>query len=1039
MSESPSKLSMPNQFTVIILMVCPTSAPISLALRTPKMQLSLKVRFQHWVMASAILLVVTLALAFLVTVFRTFAEIADEHASSNFSLIAKQASGELQTLLRENAKFITAQAASDRNQFVLETKDKPPSLNGSAKVGTFLASLKSDANAYSHFVALSNDEFLQVIGVWGDELVTKALKAPANTSYAVRRITLAGDGKRMDRYQFLNKMHEPIGEREQEATFVPSARPWYKLALESTSAEVTAPYLFSSTGELGITVALALPDGIGVLATDISLSSLNTFLAGLQLPANGAIAIQDATGNVLAFHGKGQRLAGVKLAPMTAAEKIDHPLLAPLREKSAETGSSIGVLGDHAEKYVITTERSSVSRGADFVITVWSPLADFTGAFDKAKKDVMLLAGVVLLILLPLAFLGSRQVALSLARMAGDSERMKDLDFSVAPQKQETFLYEINALGDAQVVMHSAIQQRTRDLVAAQGKLENLIKTGLELGREKDRNALLRKILFAGKELLNADAGTLYIVTENKSLRFALRTKLDELPSFEIPLMDADGKPVDRFMATWCANHNQPVIVDDVYSEARFDVSGAKKMDAETGYRSVSMLTVPLSPREGEVIGVLQFLNALDPETGKVIPFAPELLRFVTAMAAQAAVALDNFQLLEAQKALLDGMIKLIAGAIDAKSPYTGGHCERVPELGIMLAEAACEVTEGSLAEFRFTTPEEWQEFRIGAWLHDCGKVTTPEYVVDKACKLETIYNRIHEVRMRFEVLLRDARITEMEDVAGGADPAAAAAAFEARRATLQDDFNFIAECNQGGEFMAPEKIERLKRIAAETWQRHFNDRAGLAHEELNRYTAAPESLPVTENLLSDKPHHIIPRTRQDVTDPKWGFKVKVPEHQYNYGEVYNLSVGRGTLTEEERFKINEHVMHSIMMLEQLPLPKSMGRIPEYAGTHHETLIGTGYPRQLGGKEMTVPMRIMAIADIFEALTASDRPYKKAKTVSESIKILSFFKKDRHIDADLFDLFLTSGVYRRYAEKYLKPEQIDEVDISRFVTPPVTT
>lgn len=584
-------------------------------------------------------------------------------------------------------------------------------------------------------------------------------------------------------------------------------------------------------------------------------------------------------------------------------------------------------------------------------------------------------------------------------------------------------------------LLDEQVRERTRNLVAAQDRLESLIQTGLDLGRERDRMALLRKILFGGKTLLNCDAGTLYMVTERKTLRFALRTRSDALPSLEIPLYDANGAPVERYMATWCALHNEAVSVDDVYAETRFDVSGARQMDADTGYRTVSMLSVPLALNDGEVIGVLQFLNALDPATGQAIPFAPDLLRFVTAMAAQAAVALDNHQLIEAQKALLDAIAMLIAGAIDAKSAYTGGHCERVPELGIMLAEAACAVTEGPLADFSFKSEDEWREFRIGAWLHDCGKVTTPEYVVDKACKLETIYNRIHEVRMRFEVLLRDARITQLEAVAAGAAPAAAQARYEERRAQLAADFAFIAECNQGGEFMAPDRIGRLGRIAAETWQRHFDDRLGLSFEEQKRHPDEPATLPVTERLLADKPQHIIPRTSTRSIDPKWGFKVKVPEHLYNHGEIYNLSIGRGTLTEEERFKINEHVMQSLMMLEQLPLPKSMKRIPEYAGTHHETLTGSGYPRRLGAAELSVPMRIMAIADVFEALTASDRPYKKAKTLSESVDILASFKKQQHIDPDLFDLLLTSGVYQRYAEKYLLPEQIDAVDVAKYVGP----
>jgi HD-GYP domain-containing protein (c-di-GMP phosphodiesterase class II) len=412
------------------------------------------------------------------------------------------------------------------------------------------------------------------------------------------------------------------------------------------------------------------------------------------------------------------------------------------------------------------------------------------------------------------------------------------------------------------------------------------------------------------------------------------------------------------------------------------------------------------------------------------------MVGFVEALAAQSAVALENQNLLEAQKALMESLIQLIATAIDAKSPYTGGHCERVPELALMLAEEACAVAEGPLADFRFNSEDEWREFRIGAWLHDCGKVTTPEYVVDKATKLETIYNRIHEVRMRFEVLLRDAQIERLLAIhERGEDIAVADARFAERQAQLQDDFNFLADCNLGGEFMAPELIERVRRLAGETWLRHFDDRRGLSHGELRRYPPATDgALPAVERLLADKPEHVVPRSgEQAVLDEAYGWKLKVPEHLYNFGEVYNLCVSRGTLSEEERFKINEHIMQTIVMLEQLPLPKHLQRVPEYAGTHHETMIGTGYPRRLGADELSVPSRIMAIADIFEALTASDRPYKPMKTLSESIKILSFFKKDQHIDPLLFDLFLSSGVYRRYAERFLKPEQIDEVDVAKYL------
>lgn len=380
------------------------------------------------------------------------------------------------------------------------------------------------------------------------------------------------------------------------------------------------------------------------------------------------------------------------------------------------------------------------------------------------------------------------------------------------------------------------------------------------------------------------------------------------------------------------------------------------------------------------------------------------------------------------QEELLDSMIKLIAEAIDEKSPYTGGHCERVPEIALLLLDAATKSKEGVFNDFSFTGKDELREFEIGAWLHDCGKVTTPEFVVDKATKLETIYNRINEVRMRFEVLWRDAEIEYLNNRITQED-------MEIKQASLIKDFEFIAEVNMGGEFMDEEKQERVKAIGQQEWQRNFDDKLGLSDVEKERYgDSDDESLPVQEKLLSDKASHIVKRKNfnHDAYQSQ-GFKIPVPEYLYNYGEIYNLCIARGTLSEEERFKINEHVIMSIKMLEKIPFPENMKNIPEYAGTHHETLIGTGYPRQLSKDDLSVPARIMVLSDIFEALTASDRPYKKAKTLSDSIKIMSFMVKDQHIDADLFSLFLSSGVYKKYADKYLKSEQIDEVDIAPYL------
>ena len=388
------------------------------------------------------------------------------------------------------------------------------------------------------------------------------------------------------------------------------------------------------------------------------------------------------------------------------------------------------------------------------------------------------------------------------------------------------------------------------------------------------------------------------------------------------------------------------------------------------------------------------------------------------------------------QANLIDSFIKILAEAIDSKSPYTGGHCERVPHLAILLAEAANDSKQGEVANFNFSTQEEWREFKTAAWLHDCGKVVMPEYVVDKATKLETIYNRIHEIRTRFEVLHRDATIKYYEKLLENPlNKIELEKELKQNHKKLTEDFGFIANCNIGGEFMEQSSIDKLYEIGQTKWMRYFDNRLGLSQEELHRVENNEPFVAVLENLLQDKTEQIIHRIREINLDEykKFGFKMDIPKYERNLGELYNLSVKKGTLTTEERFKINEHIIMTIKMLENIPFTKNLKNVPEYAGSHHETMIGTGYPRKLVKDEISIPARIMAIADIFEALTAADRPYKKAKTLSESIKIMSFMRDDNHIDSDLFEIFLTSGIYKEYAKEFLMQEQIDDVDISKYL------
>ena len=385
------------------------------------------------------------------------------------------------------------------------------------------------------------------------------------------------------------------------------------------------------------------------------------------------------------------------------------------------------------------------------------------------------------------------------------------------------------------------------------------------------------------------------------------------------------------------------------------------------------------------------------------------------------------------QQDLMEAFIELIARAIDEKSAYTGAHCARVPALGIMLAEAASSSDDGPFADFSLSDERKRREFRIAAWLHDCGKITTPEHIVDKGAKLEAIYNRIHEIRTRFEVLWRDAEIDYLNASHDAPQQEAQLRQqWQARQQALQQQFAFIAAANQGGETMSEDDKARIREIGAQTWTRHFDDRLGLSPQQTRQLDDREVPLPVMETLLQDKPEHLVPHEHPPQYDDHLGINMAIPRWRANLGEVHNLTIERGTLTSEDRFKINEHIINTIRMLDALPFPEELAKVPQYASTHHERLDGQGYPRRLSAAQLEIPDRILAVADVFEALTAADRPYKHAKTLSESLAIMKQMVADGHIDGEVFALFLRSGVCRRYVRQYLADSQIDIDDIEGY-------
>ena len=531
-----------------------------------------------------------------------------------------------------------------------------------------------------------------------------------------------------------------------------------------------------------------------------------------------------------------------------------------------------------------------------------------------------------------------------------------------------------------------------------QNQISNMSAIGLALSKEKDMDKLLEMILLEAKRISNADGGTLYMMTDDQRLKFSIMitdslnihmggTSGKEIPFYPVKLYMDDGQPNKTMIAANAGLTGDTINIPDAYKAKGFDFAGTKAFDEKTGYRSKSFLTVPLKNHEDEIIGVLQLLNAQDIKTKKVIPFSGNVQKSVEALSSQAAVAITNKNLIKDLEVLFESFIKLIASAIDAKSPYTGGHCSRVPEITMMLAESVNEINDGPFAGIQFTDKEMY-ELKIAAWLHDCGKVATPEAVVDKGTKLETIYDRIHTVATRFEVLKRDEEIKylkkqlKIQKDDSLIENEKKEALKKARTLYLkrikqqEDDKSFIEESNVGGEFMSQDRKDRVNKIASYRWKDNGS-----------------------------------------------------PKPFFSEDEIYNLCISRGTLTPEERKIINDHIVVTIDMLEQLPYPKHLRNVPEFAGGHHEKLDGTGYPKGLNHSEMSVQAKIMAIADIFEALTARDRPYKKGKTLSQAMRILGFMKNDAHIDTELFEVFVKEKIYLKYAESFLDPEQIDEVEL----------
>jgi HD-GYP domain-containing protein (c-di-GMP phosphodiesterase class II) len=871
----------------------------------------------------------------------------------------------------------------------------------------FSQSLVDNPNLASLYLGYANGDFFMVRPLRSAALKT-LLKAPEAAAYQVWSIEHDPQGAVHSQSLFFDQALTPISRQDNpDDSYDPRSRAWFNDARQQNQQITTEPYVFFSTHNVGTTLARRSGEN-AVIGADLTLVALSAALSKHVVTPSTEIALFDADGNAVAYPDSGRLIVDSSSAHLAKAADLSPGLHALL--SGAATGNRLEADG---RQWIVA--RSSIQEGGPkgLQLALLVPEDELLVDAYRLRWQGALITLATLLLCLPLGWVISRILVKPLHALVKEADAIRSFDFNF-PLARRSPVLEVDQL--------SVSMARMKDTLASFFRITDT------LGAETRFAPLLQRVLFETVQIAQAQAGLIYL-RESDSSRMEPYGLVIDGTSQALEAFDIQGHDLQQNKGP--AWFEQLVSANNVVSNFGVDQAGdLQKVLLAMQSPRIHLIGIRLHNRHDETIGLLILLVNDSGAAADLEKLRPDRIAFLQAVSGAAAVSIESQRLQARQKQLLDAFIQLLAGAIDAKSPYTGGHCQRVPELTLMLAQAAAA---SQAPAFRAYQPNEneWEALHIAAWLHDCGKVTTPEYVVDKATKLETINDRIHEIRTRFEVLKRDAWISYWQARALGGDEGALAELRDATLTALDDDFAFVARCNLGSEAMAEADLQRLDDLARRTWLRTLDDRLGVSWEENRRQSRTPApGLPVSEKLLADKPEHLLERDPNELIpeDNPWGFKLDVPRYKYNRGELYNLSISRGTLTREERYVINHHMVQTIMMLSHLPFPGHLDSIAEIAGGHHEKMDGTGYPKRLKREDMSLPARMMAIADIFEALTAADRPYKKAKTLNEALAIMATMCREAHIDAQLFGLFINEGVYMQYALRFLDPGQIDSVD-----------
>ncbi|MBX8625712.1 HD domain-containing protein [Pseudomonas glycinae] len=870
----------------------------------------------------------------------------------------------------------------------------------------FSQSLTDNPDLASLYLGYGNGDFFMVRPLRTPALKT-LLKAPDAAAFQVWSIEHDASGQAHSQSLFFDQALSPVGRQDNpDDPYDPRSRAWYINARQQTEQITTEPYVFFSTHNVGTTLARRSGDG-AVIGADLTLDALSaTLIKHVVTPAT-EIVLFDADGNAVAYPDSSRLIVDDRTARLAKAADLSPALDALL---SGHQGNRL-----KADGRLWIVARSQLQEGGPkgLQMALLVPEDELLVDAYRMRWQGALITLATLLLCLPLGWLISRILVKPLHALVKEADAIRSFDFNF-PVTRRSLVLEIDQL--------SLSMARMKDTLASFFRITD------SLTAETRFEPLLQRALFETVQIAQAQAGLIYL-RENDGNRMEPYGLVVDGASQALTAFDIQGRNLDATQGPeW---FRQLASADTVVSNLGFEqATDLRKVLLAMASPRVHLIGIRLHNRHNETVGLLVLLINDSGTASDLEKLRPDRIAFLQAVSGAAAVSIESQRLQARQKQLLDAFIQLLAGAIDAKSPYTGGHCQRVPELTLMLAQAAAASQAPAFSAYQ-PNEDEWEALHIAAWLHDCGKVTTPEYVVDKATKLETLNDRLHEIRTRFEVLKRDAWVSYWQALAMGGEERQLADLRDATLTALDDDFAFVAHCNLGSEAMAEADLQRLQGIARRTWTRTLDDRLGLSWEENRRQARTPAPpLPVTEPLLADKPEHLLERAEGELIPENnpWGFKLDVPPYKYNRGELYNLSIPRGTLTREERYIINHHMVQTILMLSHLPFPGHLNSVAEIAGGHHEKMDGTGYPKRLKREDMSLPARMIAIADIFEALTAADRPYKKAKSLSEALGIMATMCREAHIDAELFELFIRDGVYLQYATRFLDPRQIDAVD-----------